>query len=226
MRTLKNTRRELHDITRRDSEVNRVQMGYLAAPYDGGRFVRVAVTEEGYGEVTARIPTFLQPPAARTAGAPVTLRVSRGYAEILAWTDPNPIFHYSNPAFATTLSTGSRSLVALTDEDVIRDDLNIFVDGSDHVLIPAGKNGLWSIEYTVQWEANATGYRRLWAQKNGTTDIGAKLEESVANIDWWQTLYREVFLVSSDYVDFDAEQSSGGDLDIEQVYITMRFIRP
>jgi hypothetical protein len=85
---------------------------------------------------------------------------------------------------------------------------------TDRFTIPAGGDaGVWLLHGQVRWEANATGTRRLWIRKNGTTIVAEAAMAPTSGTDHDQEIS---FLLNAplvgDYFELLCRQSSGGPL--------------
>lgn len=225
MRTIKKTRREISDNAIRDSSRSKVMLGYLTTTYDGGSKARISVAEDSLGDFTARIPTFLQPAASIPAGSPVTVRANRGYMEIVSWHTPNPIFYLEKIASIGSYANDALLIIRMDDEFIDRDDLDIWTSQSQPLQLAEGFDGIWSAQCTIKWQAHGTGYRRIWMQVNDV-DRAALYNESVTNTGWYQTLSREITLSGEDNVAWYVRHTAGVALTIDELTISLRFLRP
>lgn len=77
------------------------------------------------------------------------------------------------------LSIANSSQTDLTLNTEINDPRGFFAPTSAVFTVPAGLGGLYAINAHVQWDVNATGWRRLGISKNNGTTVGT---------DIWHTL--------------------------------------
>ena len=84
----------------------------------------------------------------------------------------------------------------------------------ERITIPAGMGGFYRIYAQLEWEANATGLRNLYVKLNGgATPIAEIIADATAE-SMTQFTADAYLLDVGDYVTVEAEQNSGGGLDV------------
>jgi hypothetical protein len=89
------------------------------------------------------------------------------------------------------------------------------VSNTDQVI--PQEPGLYRVTAKIQWTGNATGYRKLWAEQNGSSSAteGSVQHSSVgAGLHSMEFSGDLVFNGSTDYVRIMVRQTSGGGLDL------------
>jgi len=85
---------------------------------------------------------------------------------------------------------------------------------SERVTIPSGGDGYYLVATTIQWEGNATGYRKVRIQVNGSTQReGIVNDISEAEI-FDQHVAQVLHLEANDYITVEVFQDSGGALNV------------
>lgn len=77
--------------------------------------------------------------------------------------------------------------------------------------------GKWRIGATIDWDVNATGYRSVLIQKNGTTLLAANTHPAASGVDTNQIISTEDVFAANDYVTLLVSQNSGGSLNVKSL---------
>ena len=73
--------------------------------------------------------------------------------------------------------------------------------------------GRYEVKGSVAWVSNATGFRQLAIIKNGATVVAVSKLNTVATSGMVQQVSASIYLAVNDYVELQAVQTSGGNLD-------------
>jgi len=93
------------------------------------------------------------------------------------------------PRFRAFRDSTDQSIVTATDTVVdfqteSHDIGSVFDLATDRFTVPAGGDeGLWWLHGQVRWQAGATGTRRLWIRKNGTTIVAEATQVGTSGVD-------------------------------------------
>lgn len=128
------------------------------------------------------------------------------------WADRQTCKVYRNAV--QTFTTGVPASILWDAEDT---DLN-----ANHSLVTntnrltCTKAGRYVLMAQVSWVANAAGYRALGFIKNGATYCGIdRRTPAPATTDTYQQIFGSVKLAVNDYVELQAIQTSGGNLNAQ-----------
>lgn len=109
-----------------------------------------------------------------------------------------------------TLTTGTAAVVTMTSEDIDTDGIHsTAVNTSRMTIVTAGR---YRVIASVAFASNATGLRRVRILRNGSTIASTQLQAVNGSTTSMQCV-DEVLCVATDYIEMDATQSSGGNLD-------------
>lgn len=115
----------------------------------------------------------------------------------------------------TTQSLTSATPTALNfnSEDFDVGTMHDLVTNNTRVTIPTSNAGVYLVIGGTTFQANATGYRQLFLQKNGTTALQDAVipVNSGSQVTAFQVL-TVVSLAAADYIELIATQNSGGAL--------------
>jgi hypothetical protein len=117
---------------------------------------------------------------------------------------------------AVSLSNGSGVIINWDTELFDTDDFHSTVTNTSRLTVPAGKGGKYLVGCMGRFAANATGYRNTTIRLNGATSINGSSGASVGASGSAQTV--NIFLrtfTAGDYLEVDAYQNSGGNLNFE-----------
>jgi hypothetical protein len=98
------------------------------------------------------------------------------------------------------------------------DDANFHntVTNNGRMTIPAGYGGRYAVVGTIRFATNATGFRGARIIKNGDTSTGVAIAGAQAanGVETFVQVSDQLDLNDGDYVELQALQSSGGDLEV------------
>lgn len=116
---------------------------------------------------------------------------------------------------AQTLNNGVGTIINWTSEYFDSDGFHDNTTNNTRLTVPTGKAGKYVVINNILYNANATGIRSSAIRKNGTTYVGS-FDASICGAGTNQsTLVTTVLdLAVGDYVEIDAIQTSGGNLNI------------
>lgn len=80
--------------------------------------------------------------------------------------------------------------------------------------LTAPVSGIYLVGANLQFAANTTGLRSVKLLQNGVTEIGANSKAAAASGTTYLNLVTTVYLVSGNYVEVQAYQTSGGSLNV------------
>ena len=86
------------------------------------------------------------------------------------------------------------------------------------ITIPTGLDGYYLCVGWASFASNATGYRRLFIEKNGTNGTGTQMAETDSaplSVAWRFGVTDIIKLVAGDYLCLTARQTSGGGLNLD-----------
>ena len=230
MRKQEQTRRELNLINQRDSFTEKIVMGYTAHNYNGGATIPVITTLAGYGQILAKVPTFLQRseladrPIVITRGTPILLKIQRGYAEVLSWTPDKPkalVNILAAPSWSVPDGTSTLPLY----EEWVRYDPYALVDSTNHYfLIPEGWGGWWTASCSVVWEPNATGYRAIWFETSAWAGYTpARNSDYAQGLQHGQGIYADLVLAAGDYLKVVTYNTLGSAIGMYEMTVSLKF---
>lgn len=95
--------------------------------------------------------------------------------------------------------------------------LNLDVDNGT-IVVTSSTNGFYAITAVATWTANSTGYRELYLERNSSYNVGWTGERAPSSDLLTRTVTATTYMLTSgSYIRFRCEQSSGGDLDLQNV---------
>lgn len=113
-----------------------------------------------------------------------------------------------------TLSNNTYTLVTFNAETYDTDGFHSTSTNTERMTIPAGLAGYYEVTANVGFDTNTTGRRLLQIRKNGSAiAVGEASSATSTNYPAFNTSLI-VNLAVGDYVDFEAYQTSGGNLDV------------
>jgi len=89
------------------------------------------------------------------------------------------------------------------------------VTNVQRVTIPTGGAGRYIFDSWTSFEANSTGRREAWFEKNGATEYNRVRLPANSNVATSFSNSVELSLNVGDYVVVRVRQNSGGDLDVD-----------
>lgn len=118
---------------------------------------------------------------------------------------------------AQAITTGTGTVIAFTAADLR--DTDAYHDTSTNpsrMTVPTGLGGLYAIQASLVFAANATGQRTISLQKNGTTALTVANDFPFANAGIATGMTQTVWalLSAGDYVEVNVFQNSGGNLNV------------
>lgn len=122
---------------------------------------------------------------------------------------------------ARVYNSANISIATTTDTTITFDSERFDVGGchstssnTSRLTVPSGGDGLYLITAHIVWESNASGYRRLRLQVNGTTTIAGQFSPTSTGLVFDQSLSTIYQLAAGDYVEMVVRQSSGGAVNV------------
>jgi hypothetical protein len=116
-----------------------------------------------------------------------------------------------------SLTTGTWTTLSLNSEDWDSDGFHDTSTNNSRLTVPTGAGGKYLLAASVQFASNSAGLRGVRFLKGGTTVVGGldlrNATSSTANF----IVSAVVNLSAGDYVELQAFQSSGGNLNVETV---------
>ena len=116
---------------------------------------------------------------------------------------------------SSTQSITSSNDTAITFDGVQSDSWGCWSSGSA-TRLTAPLTGRYQATAVVSWAGNATGFRSIWIEKNGTSTVGRQSTVSVGagNPTWMQVTSLPFDMVPGDYLRLIVWQNSGGALNV------------
>ena len=115
-----------------------------------------------------------------------------------------------------TIATSTNTKLTFDTETYDTDSYHSTVTNTSRITIPSGKTGYYNVIASVIWAFNSGSYRDLKIFKNGnnlvhiiTGDPGT----TYPNVN--MLLVDALHLTAGDYIEMDAFQATGGNLDIQ-----------
>lgn len=113
-----------------------------------------------------------------------------------------------------TLSNNTYTLVTFNAETYDTDGFHSTSTNTERMTIPAGLAGYYEVTANVGFDTNVLGRRLLQIRKNGSAiSVGEASSAVATNYPTFNTSII-VYLAVGDYVDYEAYQTSGGNLDV------------
>ena len=103
--------------------------------------------------------------------------------------------------------------------DTPDNDLHSLSSNTTRITIPTGKAGIWVVGASVQFAANATGYRQLTLRLNGVTNLAQQTVNAVtaSAIQTSMTVVVLSQFSAADYVECVVRQTSGAALALSHI---------
>jgi hypothetical protein len=116
---------------------------------------------------------------------------------------------------AQTITTALSTAIEFNTESFDSDAFHDNTTNNTRITIPAAMGGYYMIGAQIEFTANATGDRRVFIMKNGTSTLAQETQlsngASLANRFVMSAL---VQLDATDYIETNVLQTSGGNLDV------------
>ncbi len=131
--------------------------------------------------------------------------------------DPPRCFVYNSAAISIATSGAAQALTFNTEVEDTGGMHSTSVNTS-RITIPAGGSGWYRFGGCVRFAANATGFREVKIQANGSLDLVIQRTQNHGGTDTARVaVHGEYPLVAGDYIELVVTQNSGGALNAEQV---------
>jgi hypothetical protein len=161
-------------------------------------------------------PTFTGTPAAPTAGAGTnTTQVATTAFVTTALT--SVVLPSCRATRTTVLSftNNTPAVVTLPTEDIDTNTFHDLVTNNSRLTVPTGLAGNYMVTGNVVWASNATGFRRASLLKNGVAfNVEGTTANAISGVATRLSFSVLLPLVATDYVEIEAVQNSGGNLDV------------
>lgn len=103
--------------------------------------------------------------------------------------------------------------------------------GDEEVVIPTGGDGIYSVQGAMQFDTNNTGYRFVYVELNGIDGAVGETAGHIGALASPFTTGRPRIVVADDWdlaaadeLALTGEQSSGGALNMEDAYLSVRWV--
>lgn len=171
----------------------------------------------GFSTVDARIPigannTVLTADSAQALGLKWATPAGASFVGCKAYKSANQ-----------SLSNATATMITFDSEFFDTDAIHSTSTNTSRFTVPAGKGGKWQLSTTLAYDANSTGFRQIRIVKNGTNFNN--LIAVPVTADGTHMSHTDIFeLVATDYIELQAYQNSGGNLNILSTnYTTFSF---
>lgn len=116
---------------------------------------------------------------------------------------------------STTQSIANTTDTAIT-FDAVNSDAWACWSAGQATRLTAPIPGRYSATGLISWAGNATGFRSIWIEKNGTSTLGRQSTVSVGagNPTWMEATAQPFDMVPGDYLRLIVWQNSGGALNV------------
>lgn len=116
---------------------------------------------------------------------------------------------------STTQSITTSNDTPVTFDGVNGDSWGCWSSGSA-TRLTAPLTGRYQATAVVSWAGNATGFRSIWIERNGTSTVGRQSTLSVGagNPTWMQVTSQPFDMAKGDYLRLIVWQNSGGSLNV------------
>lgn len=159
-----------------------------------------------------------------------TIAVKAVIDELAAIVPQNHHVNLTRVVAQTHNSTGNFVTLAFNQEVIDTDGYHASSDG--FVTIPSGLGGDYLVTAGIHFASNATGIRELRCtitnNATTTTEVAAFSVSAAAHATAGNKLSmsKELRLEAGAVVTMDAYQNSGGNMNIDQEFLTVRMVRP
>lgn len=125
---------------------------------------------------------------------------------------------------AQTLANGTWTALNLNTESYDTDAFHSTSTNTSRLVVPAGLAGMYIVSGFMQFASNATGIRSIQITKNASGDT-ASTSTATASGAMWMQANAVMKLAVGDYVELNAYQNSGGNLDVTAGNTVFRMVR-
>lgn len=116
-----------------------------------------------------------------------------------------------------SIATGTWTTITFNSELYDTDSYHSTSTNTGRLTIPTGKTGYYVLNAQATFFINTTGFRQLRFLKNGSFLIATgDVSGSVANQYPYVTLNTTLYLAAGDYIELQAYQNSGGNLNVSR----------
>ena len=119
-----------------------------------------------------------------------------------------------NSGSVQSIPNSTQTTVIFNSEYFDTDSYHSIVSNTGRLTIPAGKSGKYLLIGRVWFDANATGYRDMRLNKNGSLLNIAKWDNNGSGIEVTLQLSMIVNATAADYYELSVTQNRGGSLDL------------
>lgn len=157
-------------------------------------------------------------PAGATAGTPATAADFDTHETDLLHlrerTTQKPKVRARRTGTAITLATGTPTAVQFDAELLDSHAMHDNSTNPSRFYAPTGYSGWYRCLGGVEFDANATGVRELYIRANGGDILGRTRSVPASGNNWMVQVSAYVYLAAGEYVELIANQTSGGNLNI------------
>jgi hypothetical protein len=117
---------------------------------------------------------------------------------------------------ALAVANSTLTTLALDGETYDTDDFHSTVSSTSRLTVPAGKDGVYAIVGQVTYATNGTGERQARLLRNGTTRVALTVVQAATTASALSSMNAstQLRLVAGDYIELQAFQTSGANLDV------------
>jgi hypothetical protein len=116
---------------------------------------------------------------------------------------------------AQSISNATETVITFESERFDTDGYHSTVSNTSRITVPSGKNGYFLLTGTIRFANNSGGSRFITFLKNGTIQIARCNRVNAISSDMFLNGTAIIDGVAGDYFEMQAQQSSGGSLNIE-----------
>jgi hypothetical protein len=124
---------------------------------------------------------------------------------------------------AQTLSNATDTIITYNAEEFDTDGFHDNSVNNSRITIPSGKGGKYLILASITFAANASGIREMLFSVNGSTAVLAFAQAPTSASSFRSSASCIKNLTAGDYVEVQAAQSSGGNLNVNAGVTQTRF---
>lgn len=122
---------------------------------------------------------------------------------------------YAAVTHSTTQNINNATSTTLAFDTTIEDNFGFWASGANtRLTVPTGYAGVYAVNITVRWNANATGYRQFVILKNGSAASVIIIPTATES---GESVTRFIRLADGDYVQTQVYQTSGGVLGVPKL---------
>lgn len=115
---------------------------------------------------------------------------------------------------ALSIVTATTTNLTYNTEAFDTDAFHSLVTNTERITVPANFAGIYAVGAYVSWDSGATGYRRMFIQQNGTTNLTGQTDTPTAGPNWIQSCNTIVVAAAADYFTVVAEHTQGTNLQV------------